>query len=231
MLTCSVVPRLTHVLKSAPKDTTFSGWMKTVDDAHLSTGMKCIGGETLDADLPPLDREHLAASLDLPPQFGGIGLQSLIRADDEELFGSWASITSDLISFFRSRDSPVYTRLAGALDSMADTHDNTHDETLIPTIKSMLAFSTRAQAFLDTIPETEINFTTSLVMGERTVEITGRNSPLEQPSRPYPIVLPDLCSHADYVNAPCKHECDILKPCMCVKPIRYGRMALQFNGP
>ena len=116
--------------------------------------MKCIGGETLDADLPPLDREHLADSLDIPPQFGGVGLQSLIRVADEELLGSWASITSDLISFFRSNDSPVYTRLVDALDSMADTHDNTHGETLIPTIKSMLAISTRAHAFLDTIPQT-----------------------------------------------------------------------------
>jgi hypothetical protein len=144
--------------------------------------MKCIGGETLDVDLPPLDREHLVASLDLPPQFGGVGLQSRIRAADEELLGSWASITSDLISF-RSKDSPVYTRLADALDSMADTHDNTHDETLIPTIKSMLVVSTRAHAFLNTIPQTEIDFTTSLAMGERTVEIPGRYPPLEQPPR------------------------------------------------
>ena len=74
MLTSSAAPRLTHVLESVPTDTTSSGWMKTVDDAHLSTWMKCIGGETLDDDLPPLDRELLVASLDLPPQFGGVGL-------------------------------------------------------------------------------------------------------------------------------------------------------------
>jgi len=92
MLTGSAVPRLTHVLKFVPKDVSSTGWMKTTDDAHLSTKMNCVGGETLDANLPPIEREHLADSLDLPPQFGGVGLQSLIRADDGELLGSWASI-------------------------------------------------------------------------------------------------------------------------------------------
>jgi hypothetical protein len=37
----------------------------------------------------------------------------------------------------------------------------------------MLVVITRAHAFLDTIPQTEIDFTTFLVMGERTVEIPG----------------------------------------------------------
>ncbi len=121
MLTVVVVPRLTHVLKSVPKDASSTGWMKTVDDAHLSTWMACVGGKSLDADLQPVERDHLAASLDLPPQFGGVCLQSLIRAADEELMGSWASITSDLITFFRSKNLPVYTKLVDALDSMADS--------------------------------------------------------------------------------------------------------------
>ena len=144
-------------------------------------------------------------------QFGGVGLQSLIQAPDEELLGSLASITFDLMSFFRSKDSPVYTKLADALDSMADTRDTTHGETLIPTIKLILSVSTRAHAFLDTIPQTEIDFTTSLAMCERKVEISGRYYPLEQPSILEPIVLPDLRSTADYEKTPCKHECAILK--------------------
>ena len=44
MLTDFAVPRLTHVLKSIPKDTSSTGWMKTADDAHLFTWMKCVGG-------------------------------------------------------------------------------------------------------------------------------------------------------------------------------------------
>ncbi len=75
----------------------------------------------------------------------------------------------------------------------------------IPVIESLLAISTRAHAFLDIIPQAEIDFTTSLVMGERTVEIPGRYSPLEAPTRPDPIVLPDLRIPTDYAGAPCKH--------------------------
>ena len=123
--------------------------------------------------LPPIEWEHLTASLDLPPQFGGVGLQFLIRVVDEELLGSWASITSDLITFFRSKDTPVYSRLAYAVNSMVDTHNIAPEETSIPTIKSLLAVSMRARAFLDTFPQAEIDFTNSLVMGERTVEIPG----------------------------------------------------------
>ena len=67
MLTGYALPRLTHVLKSIPKDVSSVGWMKSVDNAHLSTWMKCVGGETLHVALPPNEREHLAASLDLPP--------------------------------------------------------------------------------------------------------------------------------------------------------------------
>ena len=85
MLTAVVVPRLTHVFKSVLKDVTSTAWMKEVDDAHLTTWMTCVGGESLAADLPPIERDHRSASLDLPPQFGGVELQSLIRAADEEL--------------------------------------------------------------------------------------------------------------------------------------------------
>ena len=62
--------------------------MKTVDDAHLSTWLGCVGAATLDLSLQGTQRDHLSASLDLPPQFGGVGLQSLIRVVDEELLGS-----------------------------------------------------------------------------------------------------------------------------------------------
>jgi hypothetical protein len=64
---------------------------------------------------------------------------------------------------------------------------------------------------MDTIPKEEINFTTSLILGERTNEIPGRYTPLKTPTRPDVIVLPDLRSPADYATASCKHECAILK--------------------
>ncbi len=39
MLTTADVPRLTHVLKSVPKDDASTTWMKEADDAHLTTWM------------------------------------------------------------------------------------------------------------------------------------------------------------------------------------------------
>jgi hypothetical protein len=173
--------------------------------------MACVGGKSVDADLQLVERDHLEASLDLPPQFGGVGLQSFIRATNEELLGSWASITSDLITFFRSKNLPVYTKLANALESMVDSPDTLTEVPAIPVIESRLAIGTRAHAFIDIIPQAEIDFSTSLVMGERTVEISGRYSPLEAPTRPDPIVLPDLRTPEDYASAPCKHECAVLK--------------------
>jgi hypothetical protein len=47
-----------------------------------------------------------------------VGLQSLVRETDEELLGSWASITADLIKFFNSKDLHVYSKLVEALESM-----------------------------------------------------------------------------------------------------------------
>jgi hypothetical protein len=58
--------------------------------------------------------------------------------------GSWASITSDLIAFFRSKNLPVYSKLADALDSMADTLDVRLDVPTIPAIEMLLAIGTRA---------------------------------------------------------------------------------------
>ena len=114
-------------------------------------------------------------------------------------------------TFFRSKDLPVCTKLADALDAMADSPETLIEEPAIPAIESMLAISARAHTFLETIPQIETDFATSLVMGERTVDIPGRYSPLEAPTRPDPIVLPDLRTPVDYATAPCKHECVILK--------------------
>jgi hypothetical protein len=52
MLTGSADPRLAHIMKSVPKDASFIEWMRTVDDAHLSTWLRCVGAETLKTDLP-----------------------------------------------------------------------------------------------------------------------------------------------------------------------------------
>ncbi len=100
--------------------------------------------------------------------------------------------------------------MVDALDSMANPPDERHEGSH-PVVDVMISVCTRGHAFLDSIPQAEINFTTSIIMGERTVEIPGRYSPLETPTRPEPIVLPDMRTPADYATAPCKHEFAILK--------------------
>ena len=138
-------------------------------------------------------------------------LQFLIRAADEELLGSWATVSADLVTFCRS----TYSKITDTLDSMADTPPTPMDEDHAPplhsTIDAMMTVSMRAHAFLGTIPKKEVDFSTSLIMGERTEKIPGRFSPLEAPTRPNVIVLPDLRTPANYATAPCKHECAILK--------------------
>ncbi len=66
MLTRSAVPRLAHVLKSVLKDEASAEWIAYVDEAHLSTRLSCVGASSLDETLPRTEREHLAATLDLP---------------------------------------------------------------------------------------------------------------------------------------------------------------------
>ena len=74
MLSGSAVPRLTHILKSVPRDEASTTWMQSADDAHLSTWLDCVNAEQLHDTLPAAEKYPLATSLDLPPQFGGVGM-------------------------------------------------------------------------------------------------------------------------------------------------------------
>jgi hypothetical protein len=127
--------------------------------------------------------------------------------------GSWASVTANIISFLRSKGLNVYGRLANALAGMAEDECEPRDLSTadIPAVSSMLGVSARAHAFLSDIPLVELEFASSLELGERTVEVPGRYTPLVAPFRPEMILLPDLRRPSDYVNASCKHECAILK--------------------
>jgi len=147
------------------------------------------------------------------PRFGGVGHQSLIRDSGKELLGSLASITADLIKFLRSKDLSVYSSLADAMESMADDVADpafADISPLIPSIASLMIVSIHACAFLSEISQCELSFATSLVMRDIVVETPGRYTPLDAPTRPEQIILPDIRSLGDYATAPCKHECDVL---------------------
>jgi len=107
-----------------------------MDDAHVvSTWLHSLTASTdLESALGPHARDQLSGLLDLPPAFRGIGLQSLERSADEELLGSFASISSSLISFFRYMELPVYISIAEALEGMDAASEllNSGEEDLAP---------------------------------------------------------------------------------------------------
>ena len=63
---------------------------------------------------------NLARLIDLPPTFGGIGLQSLERSADEKFLGSFADISTSLISFCSSTELLVYVAIVEALEKLWD---------------------------------------------------------------------------------------------------------------
>jgi len=189
MLIGYVVPRLTHIAKSVPRDAASTEWMKAVDDAHLSTWLDCTGATSLGYAMSAHERELLSSSLDLPPQVGGIGMQSLIKATNEELLGSWASVTPNLVSFLRSKGLPIYDKLANALDAMAD-EDEDPSSHVIPAVSSLPEVSAIAQCYISDIAVAELDFVASLILGERIVEIRGRFTSLEPSTKPDPVKLP-----------------------------------------
>jgi hypothetical protein len=131
-----------------------------------------------------------------------------MRATEEDILGSWASITADLINFFRSNDLSIYSAPAYALDSIKDTDVEPTYITLTPSIlvfAARMAMSSRTHAFLSDIPQVELEFSTSMVMGERIVEILCNYTPMEAPSRRKHIVLLYLRSLFDYATGPWKH--------------------------
>ena len=100
MITGAASQKLIYLLKTVQKNPHTTRWMREMDDAHVSTWLHCLTASTdLESALGPLARDQLTGMLDLPPAFGGIGLQSLERSADEELLGSFATISSSLISF------------------------------------------------------------------------------------------------------------------------------------
>jgi hypothetical protein len=183
MLMCLAVPRLTHIVKSVSKDDAATGWMTTVDEAHLSTWLDCTGASTLGLDVTPQKCNHLSASLDQNLQFGGIGMQSLIKAADEELLGACVLVSANLIVFLRTKGLSGYDRLGDAPDVMVDNEEDAMVP-IIQAVTSLVVASARAHTFLFNMTQIEIDFATSLTLGERLVEIPGRYSPLVAHTKP-----------------------------------------------
>ena len=80
MLTRAASQKLVYLLKSVQKNPQTALWMRAMDDAKVSTWLHCLSASTyLEHVIGPRARDKLAGLIDLPPAFGGIGLQSLER--------------------------------------------------------------------------------------------------------------------------------------------------------
>jgi hypothetical protein len=101
--------------------------------------------------------------------------------------------------------------LVDTLEAMADDAVVDTWMPIIPAVASLMEVSTRAHTFLADITQSEIDFVTYVTLGYILVEVPGRYSPLETHTKPEPIVLPYLRLPTDYISAPCKHECAIMK--------------------
>jgi hypothetical protein len=113
MLTEDVGHRLTHLLKSIHKNPQTVQWRREMDAAHVSTWLHCLTASAdLEYALGPPSLDQLTDLLDLPRAYGGIGLQYLESAADEELLGSFAGISASLIAFCRRTELPVYIAIA-----------------------------------------------------------------------------------------------------------------------
>ena len=80
----------------------------------------------------------------------------------------------------------VYSKLASALDAIADSTEDPSNSRVIPPIPIvmvMFTVSARTHALLTEIPVVEMDFATTLVMGERTIRISDRYDPSETPTR------------------------------------------------
>ena len=94
---------------------------------------------------------------------------------------------------------------------MADYDAHVTKMPIISAVGSVMVINARAHTFLADITQSEMDFATSLTLGERIVEVLGRFDNQDTNTKPKPIVLPDLRMPTDYVTRAYKHECAIMK--------------------
>ena len=88
MMKGAAVPCKFHILRSVQKSQHSRGWMREMDGAHLSACLRCLAtSEDLEHALGTEGRSHLSDLLDLPPSYGGEGIQLLEDSSDEEFLG------------------------------------------------------------------------------------------------------------------------------------------------
>jgi hypothetical protein len=161
-------------------------------------------------------KEILATWLDLPPSYGGMGLNSLTRSGDDEFLGSFAAIAASHISFCRKTELEVYIRIAEALEDLGETPEQLEDNLQSPnghqcdTLATIRTVTERASISMSPPTGEELNLATQLIGGHSIVEVPGKWNKTGD-STPDSIVLPEPMTLSDIVTAPCKQEVSLLK--------------------
>ncbi len=83
-------------------------------------------------------------------------------------------------------------------------------QTPYPTVEKILEVATRAYYPSEEVSADELTLATELVRGHMVVEMPGSTT-ASGVTLPDPIVLPHPKFMADFVSAPCKHECNLLR--------------------
>ena len=146
-------------------------------------------------------------------------MQSLERSADEELLGSFAGISTSLISFCRSTELQVYIAIAEALEGMDDVAEllNSGEDDLAPPFILQVR-KVAPKTLLPPPSDDAFRLASQLVRGRVVVEVPGLWS-REGDNPPDPISLPDLRPLSDYPLAPCKHECSLIKQARHVRQV------------
>ncbi len=188
MLKGAAVPRLSHILRSVQKSQHSRGWMQEMNGAHLiSAWLHCLNAsEDLEHAFGPEGMSKLSDLLELPPSYGGAGLQSPEDSADEEFMGSFAAIPASsthnflqengAASLHTYRKSSKRARRPGGMHLLSDSRrsEGCNDQDCITEGTSLCGGNRGA---------------TDLVRGTRTVEVSGRFDPDKQGSAPEHINL------------------------------------------
>ena len=163
--------------------------------------------------------------LDLPPSYGGIGLNSLARSADEELVGSFAGIASSLIEFGRKTELPIYMGIDEALEALGDTVDLMEEDTPPSDERPCLSVAAiaddaaRVATSLSIPSDDELRTATHLVRGHT----YGGGSPCKWNRlgdvEPELLLLPGPRTIVDFITAPCKQEVSLMRQTRHVKQV------------
>ncbi len=121
--------------------------------------------------------------------------------------GSFAGIAAALISFYRSTELQVYTRIAKALERTEDMDADTG----CVTVEGVKEAYERIEWLREPFSEEESSTATELLKGSRVVEAFGAYDPARPDPVSEPVTLLESMLLGDYITAPCKHVCGIFK--------------------